>query len=118
MFDGGNQLDAKAIEKGIYDDARSDDKGVEPEGVELMKIGDRTFAFIGLERTKESAVAIYDVTDPAHASFVDMLVTNGDAAPEGLKGFTMGGMHYLAIANETSGTTMLYSLAPVPEPET
>jgi len=119
VFDSGNQLDSKAIENNIYDDSRSDDKGVEPEGVELMKIGERTFAFIGLERTTKSAVAIYDVTDPANASFVDMLITDGDTAPEGLKGFTMGGMHYLAIANEGgAGTTTLYSLAPVPEPET
>lgn len=118
VFDSGNQLDAKAIELGIYDDTRSDDKGVEPEGVELMTIGDKTYAFIGLERTTKSAVAIYDVTDPANASFMDMIVTDGDIAPEGMEGFIMGGMHYLAIANEVSGTTTVYSLAPVPEPET
>lgn len=118
VFDSGNQLDAKAIELGIYADARSDDKGVEPEGVELMVIGDRTYAFIGLERTTKSAVGIFDITDPAHASFIDMIVTDGDISPEGLEGFTMGGMHYLAIANEVSNTTSVYSLAPVPEPET
>jgi DNA-binding beta-propeller fold protein YncE len=118
VFDSGSQLDAKAIELGIYDDARSDDKGVEPEGVELMVIGNRTYAFIGLERTTKAAVAIFDITSPANASFIDMIVTDGDRAPEGLKGFTMGGMHYLATANEVSGTTTVYSLAPVPEPET
>lgn len=118
VFDSGSQLDAKAIELGIYDDTRSDDKGVEPEGVELMLIGDRTYAFIGLERTTKSAIAIYDVTDPANASFIDMIVTDGDIAPEGLEGFTMNGKHYLAIANEVSNTTSVYSLAPVPEPET
>lgn len=118
VFDSGNQLDAKAIELGIYDDTRSDDKGVEPEGVELMVIGDRTYAFIGLERTTKSAIGIFDITDPAHASFIDMIVADGDIAPEGLEGFTMGGMHYLAVANEVSNTTSVYSLAPVPEPET
>jgi len=118
VFDSGSQLDAKAIELGIYDDTRSDDKGVEPEGVELMLIGDRTYAFIGLERTTKSAIAIYDVTDAANASFIDMIVTDGDTAPEGLEGFTMNGQHFLAIANELSNTTSVYSLAPVPEPET
>lgn len=118
VFDSGNQLDAKAIELGIYDDARSDDKGVEPEGVDLKEIGGRMYAFIGLERTTKGAVAVYDVTDPSQASFVDMIVTNGDVAPEGIKTFTMGGMHYLAISNEVSNTTTVYSLAPVPEPET
>jgi hypothetical protein len=118
VFDSGKRLDAEAIARGIYDDGRSDDKGVEPEGVALKEIGGRTYAFIGLERTTKGAVAIYDVTDPANASFVDMLVTDGDLAPEGITTFTSGGMHYLAIANEVSGTTTLYSLAPVPEPET
>ena len=118
VFDSGSILDAKAIELGIYDDARSDDKGVEPEGVEIMVIGDRTYAFIGLERTTKSAVAIFDVTNPTNASLVDVIVSDGDLAPEGLKGFKMGGMHYLAVANEVSNTTSVYSLAPVPEPET
>ncbi|MDP3088151.1 MAG: choice-of-anchor I family protein [Methylotenera sp.] len=118
VFDSGSILDAKAIELGIYDDGRSDDKGVEPEGVEIMVIGDRTYAFIGLERTTKSAVAIFDVTNPANASLVDVIVSDGDLAPEGLKGFKMGGMHYLAVANEVSNTTSVYSLAPVPEPET
>ena len=119
VFDSGNQLDAEAILRGIYDDGRSDNKGVEPEGVEIMDIGGRTYAFIGLERTLKAAIAIYDITDPANASFVDMIVTDGDRAPEGLKGFTIGGISYLAIANEVSNTTTLYQLtAAVPEPET
>jgi len=119
VFSSGNELDAKAIELGIYSDGRSDDKGVEPEGVELFNFGGRTLAFIGLERTTKAAVAIYDITDPANASFIDMLVTNGDVAPEGLKAFEANGKYYLSIANETSNTTTLYSLtAAVPEPET
>lgn len=119
VFDSGNQLDAEAIARGIYDDGRSDDKGVEPEGVELMGIGGKMYAFIGLERTTKATVAIYKITDPANASFVDMIVTDGDVAPEGLKAFTVGSISYLAIANEVSNTTSLYQLtAAVPEPET
>lgn len=118
MFDSGDKLDKEAADRGIYDDGRSRDKGVEPEGVALKEIGGRQYAFIGLERTTKGAVAIYDVTDPAHASFVDMIVTDGDLAPEGLHTYTMGGKNYLAIANEVSGTTTVYSLAAVPEPET
>jgi hypothetical protein len=33
---------------GIYDDARSDDKSVEPESVVVTKMGDKTL-FFGLE---------------------------------------------------------------------
>lgn len=118
VFDSGDTLDKEAALLGIYDDGRSRDKGVEPEGVELMEIGGRMYAFIGLERTTKAAVAIFDITDPASASFVDMIVTDGDVSPEGLKAFNYGGTYYLAIANEVSSTTSLYSLAPVPEPET
>lgn len=120
VFSSGNELDAKAIALGIYDDARSDDKGVEPEGVELLAVGDRTFAFIGLERTTKSAIAIYDVTDPHHPTFMDMLVTEGDVAPEGLKAFYANGKYYLSIANEVSNTTTLYSFtaSAVPESDT
>jgi hypothetical protein len=35
---------------GIYDDARSDDKSVEPESVVVTKMGDKTILFVGLEK--------------------------------------------------------------------
>lgn len=119
VFDSGDQLDKAAAALGIYDDARSRDKGVEPEGVALTKIGDKTYAFVGLERTLKGAVAVYDITDPANASFLDMIVTDGDVAPEGLHIFEMNGVKYLSIANEVSKTSTLYKLtAAVPEPDT
>jgi len=121
VYDSGSILDREAALRGIYDDGRSRDKGVEPEGVELMDINGRTYAFIGLERTTKGAVAIFDITDPEHVTFEDMIVTDGDLAPEGLKGFVMNDQYYLAIANETSNTTTVYALASVtavPEPQT
>lgn len=125
VYDSGNILETQAIARGIYDDGRSDDKGVEPEGVALQTINGRTYAFIGLERTTRGAVGVFDVTDPANASFVDMIVTNGTNRPEGLTTFVQDGMIYLAISNEGLGnaaatgmSTVVYSLAPVPEPET
>lgn len=117
VFDSGDFLDKKAAELGIYDDGRSRDKGVEPEGVELFSINGRTIAAIGLERTLKSAVALYDVTDPANASFLDMIVTDGDLAPEGIEAFSVNGSLYLAVTNETSNTTSLYAVTAVPEPE-
>ncbi|CAN4276129.1 PEP-CTERM protein-sorting domain [Methylophilaceae bacterium] len=118
VFDSGDFLDKKAAELGIYDDTRSIQKGVEPEGVELFNLNGRVIAAIGLERTLKGAVALYDITDPVNSTFLDMIVTEGDVAPEGLEAFTINGISYLAIANEVSNTTTLYSLAPVPEPET
>ncbi|MDQ5946651.1 MAG: hypothetical protein QG619_2081 [Pseudomonadota bacterium] len=118
VFDSGNTLEVEAIKRGIYDDQRSDDKGVEPEGVALREIGGKTFAFIGLERTTKGAVAVYDITNPGAASFVDMLVTDGDVSPEGITTFISGGKLMLGIANEVSGTTTVYSISAVPEPGT
>jgi hypothetical protein len=123
IYDSGSILDKEAYALGIYDDGRSRDKGVEPEGVEVIKIGDKTFAFIGLERTTKSAVAVFDITDPTRVDYLDMIVTDGDLRPEGLEAFTMDGQIFLAISNEGNdagagvGTT-LYSFATVPEPET
>jgi len=110
VYDSGDILDKKAAELGIYDDGRSRDKGVEPEGVALLDIAGRTYAFVGLERTLKSAVAVFDVTNPHKASYVDMIVTEGDVSPEGLAAFHYRGDFYLAIANEVSNTTTLYRI--------
>ena len=114
IYDSGSLLDTEAHLRGIYDDGRSRDKGVEPEGVELVDIGGRTYAFVGLERTLTSAVAIFDITNPTKVTFLDMIVTTGDLSPEGLAAYKYRGDYYLAIANEvpapgsTTSNTTLY----------
>jgi DNA-binding beta-propeller fold protein YncE len=100
VYDSGSILDREAHERGVYDDGRSRDKGVEPEGVALTQIAGRTYAFVGLERTTTAAVAVFDITEPSKAEFVDMIVTPGDLSPEGLAIFQLRGDTYLAIANE------------------
>jgi DNA-binding beta-propeller fold protein YncE len=101
VYDSGSLLDREARDRGLYDDGRSRDKGVEPEGVALAEVAGRTFAFIGLERTTTAAVAVFDVTSPFDVRFLDFIVTPGDRAPEGLVVFRHRGVSYLAIANET-----------------
>ncbi len=64
VYDSGSILDTEAHDRGVYDDGRSRDKGVEPEGVALLDIGGRTYAFVGLERTTSSAIGVFDITDP------------------------------------------------------
>lgn len=105
VFDSGSTLDREAHARGIYDDGRSRDKGVEPEGVALLDIGGRTYAFIGLERTTTSAVAVFDISNPFDGAFIDMIVTAGDLSPEGLAAFHHRGDFYLAIANEIAGSS-------------
>jgi DNA-binding beta-propeller fold protein YncE len=101
IYDSGSILDREAHLRGIYDDGRSRDKGVEPEGIALLDLGFKTYAFVGLERTTKSAVAVFDISNPWDVRFLDMIVTEGDLAPEGLVVYQQRGRFYLAIANET-----------------
>ncbi len=114
-------------------DNRSDDKGAEPEALALGSIDGRQYAFIGLERT--SGFMIYDITEPQHAYFIDYIVNRdfapkfeiedgqvtkgdpakvGDLGPEGMKfiaaDHSPNGKPLLLVANEVSGTTVVYQL--------
>ncbi|MES2454561.1 MAG: choice-of-anchor I family protein [Bacteroidota bacterium] len=80
IFDSKNELDIKCVAANTYDDGRSDDKSVEPEGVTVGTVGHKKIAFIGMERA--DAVAVYDVTNPASPVFLKLLKC-GDA-PEGV----------------------------------
>lgn len=107
-------------------DSRSDAKGPEPEGVTVGRLGEKTFAFLGLERM--GGVMAYDVTDPTAPVFVDYLnsrddwaldpetnlATVGDLGPEGLTFVSAEdsptGDALLIVGNEVSGTTSVYSI--------
>jgi hypothetical protein len=97
-------------------DDRSDNKGPEPEGVVLGRIGTKTFAFIGLERV--GGVMVYDVTTPTAPTFVTYANprtgTTGDNGPEGLTFIparqSPNGQPLLVVGNETSGTTAIFRL--------
>jgi hypothetical protein len=110
VYDSGSLLDREAIRLGLYDDARSDNKGVEPEGLALLHIEGRVLAFIGLERTLKAAIAVFDITDPSQVQYVDMIVGDGDLSPEGLVAFKAGSRYYVAVAHEVSDTTSLYEI--------
>ncbi len=121
VYDSGSILDRAAADAGIYDDKRSDDKGTEPESVEIYEINGKTYAFIGLERTTTSAIGIFDITDPLNVEFDQLLTIAGDVSPEGLQVFDYLGTTYLSVANEVSNTSSLLSIsavAAVPEPQT
>ncbi|KRQ97736.1 choice-of-anchor I family protein [Bradyrhizobium valentinum] len=80
-------------------DNRSDNKGPEPEGVDIGVINGRTYAFVGLERV--GGVMVYDITDPANASYVGYrppLAGEGNA-PEMTK--------FISAADSPTGTALL-----------
>ncbi len=76
----GDELQRIAIEQGQYPDGRSDNKGVEPEGLAVASFGRDRYAFVGMERA--NLVAVYDVNNPRKPRFVQALPTG--VAPEGL----------------------------------
>jgi Ca2+-binding RTX toxin-like protein len=101
-------------ENGESLDTRSDNKGPEPEGVAVGVVNGRTYAFVTLERV--GGVMIYDVTDPANASFVGYKpATAEDYAPETVKFISAAdsptGKALVISANEVSGTTTIYEVA-------
>ncbi|NJL21156.1 MAG: cadherin-like domain-containing protein [Leptolyngbyaceae cyanobacterium SM1_3_5] len=95
-------------------DSRSDNKGPEPEGVVVGVVGDRTYGFIGLERTGD--VIVYDLTNPASPQFVEYINTPEDVGPEGLTFISATdsptGKPLLVTANEVSRTIAVFEFTP------
>lgn len=122
VFDSGNAF-AMAVAENETDvfnqddekkDGRSDDKGVEPEAVEIGTIDGKTYAFIGFER--QSAIVAYDITDPKSPKLVHYYNNRtvegenikGDVAPEIIKFVAAedspNGENLLLVGYEVSGT--------------
>jgi len=108
---------------------RSDDKGPEPESVVTAVIDTKTYAFIALER--QSAILIYNVTNPMQPEFVQYVSTRnfgetpvsasgtgigtgGDLGPEGLlfipAADSPNGKNLLIVSYEVSGTVAVYEI--------
>jgi hypothetical protein len=143
VYDSGNEIELRLAHRLGADfnsnhtangtgDARSDDKGPEPEAVALATLGGSTFAFIGLERS--SAIMVYDVTLPETPRFVSLvssrnfaaefdgavpaeLSTAGDLGPESIAFIAAEdsptGDALLVVGNEVSGTTAIFRVRPL-----
>lgn len=127
VFDSGDQFEVRTAalnptftfnasnDNNTFDD-RSPAKGPEPEGVTLAKFGNKTYAFIGLERV--GGVMVYDITSPTAPVYVTYLNTRtgatGDRGPEGLAFIkasdSPNGRPLLIVGNETSGTTAIFQI--------
>lgn len=119
VFDSGDHIERFIATQGTFssggafDDSRSDNKGPEPEGIIVEQIGDRTFAFVGLERGG-GGVMVYDVTDVKNVQFVTYARDSADISPEGLTFINAvdspNGQSLLAVSNEVSKTLSVYGL--------
>ena len=85
VFDSGSALEELAVANGLYPvNSREDDKGIEPEMVEVFTSNGRTYAFVALERTSTSMAAIFDVTNPYAPVAVDPMIFPGAQRIEGI----------------------------------
>jgi hypothetical protein len=135
VWDSGDQLERLVAERApeLFNanheeddsfDTRSDNKGPEPEGLDVGKIEGRTYAFVGLERV--SGLVAVDVSDPRRASLAGFGLnrdpdgeaaagTAGDLGPEGVHFVTAGesptGRPLVLVGNEISGTTTVWEVA-------
>ncbi|KZN58016.1 choice-of-anchor I family protein [Pseudoalteromonas luteoviolacea] len=102
-------------------DTRSDAKGAEPEALAIGEIGDRTYAFIGLERM--GGILVYDVTNPFNVTMNTYMINrglqkdaeiSGDLAPEGMVFISAQnsptGSPLLVVGNEISGSISVWSI--------
>jgi 2',3'-cyclic-nucleotide 2'-phosphodiesterase (5'-nucleotidase family) len=84
VFDSSDQLEELANSLGLMAGNRDDDKGTEPEMVEIATVAGRTYAFVALERTTTSVAAVFDITDPYNVAAVDPVVFPGSNRIEGI----------------------------------
>ncbi len=113
VYDSATLLDAIAKSYGTYDDGRSDNKGVEPEGLALAEWDGKFLLAVGLERTND--VLLFDISDPTAALLIDRFYWEDAEAPEGLTFFEQDGQLYLAATFEDSGHL---GVQLIPEPAT
>ncbi len=108
VFDSKKELDTKVMAANLYDDARSDDKSVEPEGIATGTVGKTKVAFVGMERV--DAVAVYDISDPKNPKFLQLL-KSGDA-PEGVLFISAKNSptqkSLLVVSSENDGVVKVY----------
>jgi uncharacterized repeat protein (TIGR01451 family) len=126
VFDSGDQLEqiTAAQVPSIFNsdgsftspnfDTRSDNKGPEPEGVVVGVVNNRTYAFIGLERTGD--VIVYEITDPTKPRLIEYINTPEDIGPEGLTFISTAdsptGKPLVVTANEVSKTLAVFEFTP------
>lgn len=96
VFDSGDQISKLIAEHDptLFNqddgdiDGRSGNKGGEPEAITVGQVGDKHYAFVGLER--QSVIVTFDITDPTAPTFVDYHKTHAEnnLSPEGMKFIT------------------------------
>ncbi|MEL6980588.1 MAG: alkaline phosphatase, partial [Pseudomonadota bacterium] len=79
VYESNLSFENEVIKLGHYPEARSGNKGVEPESVTAATFGGTPMIFVGAERS--SVVGVYDATNPA-APVLKQILPSG-VGPEG-----------------------------------
>lgn len=99
----------------LYPDSRSDNKGVEPESVEIGQIRGKNIVFVGLERA--DAIMVYELDGASGLRFLQVLDGKsmggpGHDAPEGLlfisEDQSPNGRPLLVVSSEGDGRITVY----------
>ncbi len=129
VFDSGNMIEAYVLanDPGLFNinkeqgtiQARSDDKGPEPEAVAFGSIDGRDFAFVGAER--QNGIFMFEITDFGDVKIVDYWnLSTGSSfeapgvdyvSPESLQFVLIDGKHYLFAGFEGEGAEFDGSIA-------
>lgn len=97
----------------VKKDARSDNKGCEPENVTVGMLGDHRLAFVGLERM--SGIVVFNLTDMDNPKIIDYYMDPKDRGPEGIifidaENSPIPGQALLVVGYEFSKTLTIYKV--------
>lgn len=139
IFDSGDFIERKLAEllPGNFNSnndendsfkSRSDDKGPEPEAIEIARQDNRIFALVGLERV--GGIMVFDITNPTAPAYVsytnnrDFTVMDatsseiGDLGVEDIKYLSLADspvdVPLVLTANEVSGTVTIFAVNGLP----
>uniref|UniRef100_B8HXM9 Choice-of-anchor I domain-containing protein n=1 Tax=Cyanothece sp. (strain PCC 7425 / ATCC 29141) TaxID=395961 RepID=B8HXM9_CYAP4 len=102
VYDSGNTLEKAAAAKGLYPDGRSDNRGIEVEGLTVARFGTKQYVFLVSERG--SFLVVYDITNPRAPRLVDLKPTG--TSPEGL--IAIPDRKLVITANEVEGNISIF----------
>ena len=118
VFDSADVLERIIADQypSLWDDARSDNKGPEAEGLIVASVGGRTYAFVALERS--NITLAFDITDPGNVSYAGAAQHAGDVSPEGVliipAADSPTGRDLLVTSNEVSNNISVFELGVAP----
>lgn len=102
------RFDRALGDRGLFPDDRADNRGAEPEGLDVETVDGRDLAFVGAERG--GALAVYDITDRSEPALVTVVPTGN--RPEGI--LALPARRVVLTANEEDDVASLSVFGIVP----